>query len=99
MIHLQPLSYNFKDKKRGFAFVEFEEAEDAYQALENLNRSEFYGRVLTVSFAKPEAVAKNKASSHHAIIITFIRLKLLVPFKFQNAADHCNCMLIIFSLG
>uniref|UniRef100_A0A6B2LRB8 RRM domain-containing protein n=1 Tax=Arcella intermedia TaxID=1963864 RepID=A0A6B2LRB8_9EUKA len=48
-------------KHRGFAFVEFEEAEDAYHALDNLNNAEFYGRVLKLNYAKPEAVAKNKA--------------------------------------
>jgi len=49
------------DKKRGFAFIEFEEGEDAFQAMDNLNKSEFYGRVLSISIAKPDAVAKNRA--------------------------------------
>jgi len=49
------------DKRRGFGFVEFEEAEDAFHALENLHKGEFFGRVLAVSIAKPDAYAKNKA--------------------------------------
>lgn len=49
------------DKKRGFAFVEFEEGEDSHQALTNLNKSEFFGRVLSISVAKPESIAKNRA--------------------------------------
>jgi len=53
----------FVEKFKGFAFVEFEDSEDAFEAIENLNKAEFYGRVLTVNFAKPDAIAKNRASA------------------------------------
>ena len=33
-------------KNRGFGFVDFEEREDAAAALDNMNNSELYGRVL-----------------------------------------------------
>lgn len=48
-------------KHRGFAFVEFELPEDAEHALFNMNNAELYGRVLKLSYAKPQALARNKA--------------------------------------
>ncbi|KAI9002137.1 putative peptidyl-prolyl cis-trans isomerase E [Hyaloraphidium curvatum] len=38
---------------RGFAFVEFETAEDAAAAIENMHLSEMYGKVIKVTLAKP----------------------------------------------
>mmetsp|Transcript_27564 Transcript_27564/g.47573 ORF Transcript_27564/g.47573 Transcript_27564/m.47573 type:complete len:146 (-) Transcript_27564:462-899(-) len=43
-------------KHRGFGFVEFEHAEDAQDALDNMNNAELYGRVLKVNIAKPLAI-------------------------------------------
>ena len=51
---------NGSQKHRGFAFVEFELVEDAEHALFNMNNAELYGRVLKISYAKPQALAKNK---------------------------------------
>jgi peptidyl-prolyl isomerase E (cyclophilin E) len=48
-------------KHKGFAFVEFDLAEDAEHALFNMNNAELYGRVLKLSYAKPQALARNKA--------------------------------------
>ena len=39
---------------RGFGFITFEEREDAKAAIENMNNSELYGRVLRVNIAKPQ---------------------------------------------
>lgn len=41
---------------RGFGFVEFESPEDAAAALENMNDSELFGRILRVNLAKPNAI-------------------------------------------
>ena len=38
---------------RGFAYIEFEEAEDAEEAIFNMNESELYNRVIKVEVAKP----------------------------------------------
>jgi RNA recognition motif-containing protein len=38
---------------RGFAYVEFESAEDAEEAIFNMNESELYNRVIKVDVAKP----------------------------------------------
>ncbi|CAG0879799.1 unnamed protein product [Cyprideis torosa] len=47
-----PLDYQ-TEKHRGFAFVEFETAEDAAAAIDNMNDSELYGRTIRVNVAKP----------------------------------------------
>lgn len=40
-------------KPKGFAFVEYEEEDDAQHALFNMNNSEFNGRVIRVEVARP----------------------------------------------
>ncbi len=40
-------------KSRGFAFVEFDSAEQAKKAAEEFNGKEFQGRALTVNVARP----------------------------------------------
>jgi RNA recognition motif-containing protein len=49
------------DALRGFAFIQFEEPDDAKQAMDNMHESELYGRVLTVNIAKPQAASYNRA--------------------------------------
>lgn len=41
---------------RGFGFVEYQEADDAQHAMDNMNDSELFGRVLKVNIAKPNAM-------------------------------------------
>jgi peptidyl-prolyl isomerase E (cyclophilin E) len=40
-------------KHRGFAFVTFSSAEDAQDAIDNMDMNELSGRVLKVSLARP----------------------------------------------
>uniref|UniRef100_A0A0V0JAH9 Peptidyl-prolyl cis-trans isomerase E n=1 Tax=Schistocephalus solidus TaxID=70667 RepID=A0A0V0JAH9_SCHSO len=47
-----PIDYQ-TEKHRGFAFVEFEEAEDAIAAIDNMNESEIFGRTIRVNVARP----------------------------------------------
>jgi len=47
-----PLDYE-TEKHRGFAFVEFELAEDAAAAMDNMNESELFGKTIRVNLAKP----------------------------------------------
>lgn len=42
-------------KHRGFAFVQFESADDAADAIDNMDGSELFGRVLKVNVSKPTA--------------------------------------------
>ncbi|HOW66531.1 MAG TPA: RNA-binding protein [Candidatus Paceibacterota bacterium] len=43
----------YSGKSRGFAFVEFESAQDAAKAVEMFNQKELQGRALTVNVARP----------------------------------------------
>ena len=47
-----PMDYA-TEKHRGFGFVEFELAEDAAAAIDNMNESELFGRTVRVNLAKP----------------------------------------------
>ena len=40
------------NKPKGFGFIEFEEYEDAIHAIDNMNDSEFFGKVIHVTFAR-----------------------------------------------
>ncbi|KAK7099691.1 peptidyl-prolyl cis-trans isomerase E-like [Littorina saxatilis] len=50
-----PVDYE-TEKHRGFAFVEFELAEDASASIDNMNESELFGRTIRVNLAKPMKV-------------------------------------------
>ncbi|KAK7592999.1 hypothetical protein V9T40_007751 [Parthenolecanium corni] len=50
-----PIDYE-SEKHRGFAFIEFEAAEDAAAAIDNMNESELFGRTIRVNLAKPQKV-------------------------------------------
>ena len=43
---------NSTDPHRGFAYVEFEDVDDAKEAIDNMDQSELFGRVIKVSPAK-----------------------------------------------
>ena len=43
---------NATEPHRGFAYVEFEDADDAKEAIDNMDQSEFFGRVIKVNAAK-----------------------------------------------
>ncbi|GAV00003.1 hypothetical protein RvY_10923-2 [Ramazzottius varieornatus] len=46
---------DFKNNKhKGFGFVEFEGAEDAAAAIDNMDEAELYGRTIRVNMAKPQ---------------------------------------------
>ena len=47
-----PMDYSTQ-KHRGFGFLEFELAEDAAAAIDNMNESELFGRTIRVNIAKP----------------------------------------------
>ena len=47
-----PIDYETQ-KNRGFAFVEYETADDAAAAIDNMNDSELFGRAIRVNLARP----------------------------------------------
>ncbi|KEZ43775.1 Peptidyl prolyl cis-trans isomerase [Scedosporium apiospermum] len=52
---------------RGFAYVEFEEAEDAKEAIDNMDQAELFGRILKVSASKPPKSAEGGLNSRTAV--------------------------------
>ncbi|OTB05398.1 hypothetical protein M426DRAFT_319933 [Hypoxylon sp. CI-4A] len=58
---------NATDPHRGFAYVEYEDADDAKEAIDNMDQSELFGRVLRVSAAKPPKSADEGLGSKKAL--------------------------------
>ncbi|CAK7203228.1 hypothetical protein SEUCBS139899_005959 [Sporothrix eucalyptigena] len=52
---------------RGFAYVEFEDADDAREAIDNMDKSEFFGRTIRVTAAKAPKTANEGLGSMTAI--------------------------------
>ena len=44
----------------GYAHLEFSEQEDCEHAIFNMNNSEFFGRTIKVSYAKPKKLVKTQ---------------------------------------
>lgn len=49
----KPEAPSSTDVHRGFGYVEFEEPTDAREAIDNMDQSELYGRIIKVAAAKP----------------------------------------------
>ncbi|KAI5864225.1 RNA recognition domain-containing protein [Durotheca rogersii] len=58
---------NSTEPHRGFAYVEYEDSDDAKEAVDNMDQSEFFGRVLRVSAAKPPKSAEEGLGSKTAV--------------------------------
>jgi RNA recognition motif-containing protein len=58
----KPEAPSSTDLHRGFGYVEFEEAPDAKEAIDNMNQSELFGRVIRVAMAKPDRRETGEAS-------------------------------------
>lgn len=58
-----PPDYSNKSSHKGFGFVEFEDADDAAEAIFNMDGAELMGKVLNVSLAQPNQIDsdRNKA--------------------------------------
>ena len=60
-------SRNSTDPHRGFAYVEFQDPEDAKEAIDNMDQSELFGKILKVSQAKVPKSAGEGLGSDKAI--------------------------------
>ncbi|KAI1341946.1 RNA recognition domain-containing protein [Xylariaceae sp. FL0016] len=58
---------NATEPHRGFAYVEYEDVDDAREAIDNMDQSEFFGRVLKVSAAKAPKSAEEGLGSKTAL--------------------------------
>ena len=56
-----------QDPHRGFGYVEFEVAGDAREAIDNMDQSELFGRVIKVAQAKPQKESNEGLGSKTAI--------------------------------
>lgn len=52
---------------RGFGYIEFEDPSDAAEAIDNMDQSELFGRVIKVSAAKPQKNANEGLGSKTAV--------------------------------
>jgi RNA recognition motif-containing protein len=86
----KPEQQSSKEPHRGFGYVEFEVAEDAKEAIDNMNQSELYGRVIKVAPAKPQKDHNEGLGSRTAVweqvcvssLLTFsivVRCGLVLP--------------------
>jgi len=55
------------DPHRGFGYVEFETTQDAKEAIDNMDQSELFGRVIKVAAAKPQKDANAGLGSKTAV--------------------------------
>lgn len=58
---------NSTEPHRGFAYVEFEDADDAKEAIDNMDQAELFGRVIKVSAAKAPKSADEGLGSKTAV--------------------------------
>ncbi|KAK3387224.1 hypothetical protein B0H63DRAFT_448096 [Podospora didyma] len=59
---------NATEPHRGFAYVEFEDAEDAKEAIDNMDQAELFGRAIKVSAAKvPKSATQGGLGSKTAL--------------------------------
>lgn len=74
---------NSTDPHRGFAYVEYEDADDAKEAIDNMDQAEFFGRVLRVSAAKPPKSAEEGLGSKTAVWEQVCLIGLLLATGFH----------------
>jgi RNA recognition motif-containing protein len=65
--HSKPEGPNSTELHRGFGYVEFEDPEDTKEAIDNMDQSELFGRVIKVSAAKPPKNANEGLGSKTAL--------------------------------
>jgi RNA recognition motif-containing protein len=73
---------------RGFAYIEFEEAADAEEAIFNMNDSELYGRVIKVDVAKPH---KGAAGLDPSLPGMSALLSVLIDSLETRGMDQSEC--------
>jgi RNA recognition motif-containing protein len=82
----KPEAPSSRDLHRGFGYVEYELPEDAKEAIDNMDQSELYGRVIKVAAAKPQKdvneglgskTAVWEQVSHPLSSLSYLRTRLL----------------------
>lgn len=81
---------------RGFAFIDFDSAEDAAAAIDNMHESELYGRTLRCNIAKPNRVKEGSGragqSDHNSVLFLRLRWFILVFMSLLSQDRHRGCL-------
>lgn len=81
----KPEAPSSTDPHRGFGYVEFEVPADAKEAIDNMDQSELFGRVIKVAAAKPQKESNEGLGSKTAIweqVCFFLVIKTM--FRIRN---------------
>lgn len=62
-----PRDLNKYESHRGFALIEFELSEDAKEAVDNMDHSELFGKIIKCQIAKPDAMSFTTTNPAEAI--------------------------------
>lgn len=92
----KPEAPSSTDVHRGFGYVEFEDPTDAREAIDNMDQSELYGRIIKVAAAKPtkdkdEGLGSKTAIWEQVCIRTFCSQN---DAKSVNRSDIWQSMLL-----
>ena len=90
------------DSHRGFGYVEFEEPEDAKEAIDNMDQSELYGRIIKVAAAKPMKDKDEGLGSRTAIweqVCCSICTPSILHFNWFNRKDIWQSMRSVRKTG
>ncbi|MCJ1339868.1 hypothetical protein MMC09_005160 [Bachmanniomyces sp. S44760] len=63
----KPEAPSSSDPHRGFGYVEFEVPADAKEAIDNMDQSELFGRVIKVAVAKPQKDSTEQLGGKRAV--------------------------------
>lgn len=76
------------DPHRGFGYVEFEVPTDAQEAIDNMDQSELFGKVIKVAQAKPQRDSNEGLGSKQAIWVQVCRVTCLYAWTLLNAGSR-----------
>ena len=74
------ITQTWPDKHKGFAFVVYEEEEDAIAAMENMDGAELLGKTIYCNFSKPQM------KMQYGMLSAVREMPLFEPFVYKN--DH-----------
>jgi RNA recognition motif-containing protein len=88
----KPEAANSSEPHRGFGYVEFELAEDAKEAMDNMDQSELFGRVIKVAKAKALKDKNEGLGSSVALWETVAYFSMRVCANISRRAIYSNTM-------
>jgi len=88
----KPEAPSSTDPHRGFGYVEFELPGDAKEAIDNMDQSELYGRIIKVAAAKPQKESNEGLGSKTAIWeqVRVIQRRRPPDLRYLNGTNSLN---------